>query len=118
MKKKTIIAISALALCALAVSCKKTDLLFEAVSNNNTKEVARLIEAGADVNATDDYGETALMMAVSSEGAGADMAKLLIAAGADMNTRENMYDMTALMIAKERDAKDVIALLKAAGAKE
>lgn len=117
MKKKTIIAISALALCALVVSCKKTDLLFEAVSNNNIKEVARLIEAGANVNATDDYGETALMMAVSSEGAGADMAKLLIAAGADVNARDK-GGKTALIIAEDHNAKDAMALLKAVRAEE
>ena len=46
----------------------------------------------------------------------ADAAKLLIQAGADMNARENMYGMTALMLAEERDAKEVLALLKAAGA--
>ena len=115
MKKKAIIAISALALCALSVSCKKADLLFEAVSNNNIEEVARLIEAGANVNATDDYGETALMWAAWYNAA--DAAKMLIEAGADINARDK-GGKTALMIAKEENAVDVAALLKAAGAKE
>ena len=113
MKQKTIIA--ALALCALVVSCKKADLLFEAVSNNNTKEVDRLIKAGADVNATDDYGETALMWAAWYDAA--DAAKMLIEAGADVNARDK-GGKTALIIAEDHNAKDVMALLKAAGAKE
>ncbi|MDE5776315.1 MAG: ankyrin repeat domain-containing protein, partial [Treponemataceae bacterium] len=64
MKKKAIIAISALALCALAVSCKKADktvTLIETAENNDAAKL--LIEDDADVDAQDDDGMTALMFA-------------------------------------------------------
>ncbi|MBD5428671.1 MAG: ankyrin repeat domain-containing protein, partial [Treponema sp.] len=44
-------------------------------------------------------------------------AKLLIEAGADVNARDK-DGRSAVWWAKNRKAKDVIALLKAAGAKE
>ncbi|MDE6719224.1 MAG: hypothetical protein K2J68_05140, partial [Treponemataceae bacterium] len=47
----------------------------------------------------------------------ADIANLLIEAGADLNAKD-YKDRTALMLAEEKEAAEVIALLKAAGAKE
>ncbi|MDE5775982.1 MAG: ankyrin repeat domain-containing protein [Treponemataceae bacterium] len=47
----------------------------------------------------------------------ADVAKLLIKTGADVNVKNNV-DKTALMYAEEKEAAEVLALLKAAGAKE
>ena len=83
--KKAFIAISALALCVMAVSCSKenrTAALMKAVKNNDAFKARWLIRASADVNTKDDEG------------------------------------ITALMLAEERKAADVAALLKAAGAKE
>ena len=45
------------------------------------------------------------------------MATLLIEAGANINAK-NYGGKTALMLAEENNAADVIELLKAAGAKE
>lgn len=58
---------------------------------------------------------TALMYA-TYKNAG-DIVKLLIAAGADVNAKDN-EGATALIFAEECNAVDVAALLKAAGAKE
>ena len=68
-----------------------------------------LIAAGADVNATDNRGSTALVGAASS--GNADSVKALIAAGAVVNAG-------ALKAAYSQRQAHVVKLLKAAGAKE
>ena len=104
LKKSAIVV--ALALCALAVSCKKTDVdeksdaLIEAAMKKNSKKVARLIEAGADVNAQTKYGYTALMYAA---GYNASYTAQLIKAGADVNVKDDAGH-TALMYAVVKDA--------------
>ena len=67
------------------------------------------------MNAMSKHGSTALMYAAAN--IAADVARLLIKSGADINAKSN-HGMTALMLAEEWAAADVIALLKAAGAKE
>ncbi|MBD5428766.1 MAG: ankyrin repeat domain-containing protein, partial [Treponema sp.] len=60
-------------------------------------------------------GNTALMQAVKYNAIA--VARLLIDSSADINARD--YEgKTALKIAEEKEATDVIALLKVAGAKE
>jgi hypothetical protein len=56
--------------------------LMNAIANYETAQVAALIQAGADVNARDTTGDTALHLAQDAE-----TAKMLIAAGADVNAR-------------------------------
>jgi ankyrin repeat protein len=65
------------------------DLLIAAAMWQPSELVARWIEAGADVNASNaaQYGRTALLTAVTSEGEGADTVKLLLEHGADPNAR-------------------------------
>ncbi len=65
------------------------DLLITAATWHPTDVVARLIEAGADVNASNaaQYGRTPLLTAVTSEAEGADTLKLLLDHGADPNAR-------------------------------
>ncbi|NYZ74089.1 ankyrin repeat domain-containing protein [Candidatus Micrarchaeota archaeon] len=73
-----------------------------------------LIAKGADVNAKDDGGTTALMCA--AQNGDAVVARLLIAKGADVNAR-NMYGMTPLMwAAYESHNKETVELLIAKGA--
>ena len=123
MKQKTIIAISALALCPMAACAfadEKLNALIDAAQNNNVAEVTQLIKAGADVDVTDENGKTVLMWA--AEHKAIDVARLRIDSGADINAKDT-EGKTALSFAteyeaEEHNATDMIALLKAAGAKE
>ena len=73
-----------------------------------------LIDAGADINAKDEAGSTALM--VASEYGRTEIVKLLIAAGADVNIK-NELGWTALMWASRWGRKETVKLLIDAGAK-
>ena len=81
-----------------------------------------LLSAGANVNATDKWGDTALMQACS-EGK-FDIVKLLLASGANVNVR-NKETQTALRIAEneyekeyKKKYKKIIDLLLQYGARE
>ena len=41
-----------------------------------------------------------------------EIVKLLIDAGADLNIYDNVYNTTALMIAKEHDHKEIVKLIE------
>lgn len=56
MKRKPFIAISVLALFMFVGCSKKSEMLFKAVYENNVARARRLIEAGADVNANNNFG--------------------------------------------------------------
>ena len=80
-----------------------------------------LIDNGADVNAQEKNGGTALMLA-SSNGH-TDIAKLLIDKGADVNAQRDpgyspFYSLSALAIASFKGHREITELLKEAGAKE
>jgi ankyrin repeat protein len=72
-----------------------TPALMEAVIFANANCVKLLLDHGADPNATNKAGATALMWAVPDVA----KAKLLIAAGADVNARSKNFDRTPLLIA-------------------
>ena len=65
-----------------------------AASHGDAKLVSLLVEAGANVNAADGYGATALHSAATEGGGGhekarTDCVKVLLAAGADVDARNN-----------------------------
>lgn len=81
------VAICAVVLCAAGCSKpmpkqveKNTELLCEAIENDNLEQAKECIRAGADVNAKDDRGWTALRSAMIS--GNKDIIELLKAAGA------------------------------------
>jgi len=59
--------------------------LFELVKTGMTQDIRDAIHKGADVNARDTIGRTALMFAVTNN---PDAIKVLLAAGADVNARD------------------------------
>jgi len=75
--------------------------------------VLQLIQEGADVNAKDREGKTALIIAAEKNLP--EVVKLLVAAGADINAKDKQK-RTALVVAVEAGNVEVVKLLLAAGA--
>jgi ankyrin repeat protein len=73
-------------------------------SLGNIEIVKILIEADANVNATDFFGKTALMIASSKNNI--DIAKLLIENGADVNMQDK-NGVNSLMIACDKNNIDI-----------
>jgi ankyrin repeat protein len=88
--------------------------LFEALELGNDREVVWLLDNGADVNAKNKDGKTALMFAAMRL-AGSDDAELLLEKGADANAKAR-DGSTALMMAAGRGRRDIVKLLLANGA--
>lgn len=86
-----------------------------AASNGDLDMIRFLVKHGADVNhGAKSGGQTTLLTAIY--GAQLDVVKLLIQLKADVNTKTKGGD-TPLSVAQKGDQTDIIAVLKAAGAK-
>ena len=72
-------------------------LLCDAVARNNTQLVKDLLQGGFSVSARDDDGNTPLH--VAAEHGLADLIKMLVAAGADIEAHGGDMDATALHVA-------------------
>jgi ankyrin repeat protein len=70
-------------------------MLFDAASRGDTSALARLIAAGAPLDAADSQGRTPLLMAVANDRA--DAAIQLIAAGASINAQAANQDTPWLL---------------------
>jgi ankyrin repeat protein len=81
----------------------------------NPDMLRALIDAGAKVNARNEEGETALMLAARS--GATSSVKVLITAGADLNIKDNKGH-TALQLTQENDTPDIVQLLQAYGAQD
>jgi ankyrin repeat protein len=90
-----------------------SDALFAAVRQADLTALSAALQMGADLDARDEYGDTAFL-AACNEG-GASVVEWLLDHAADMRaTRSN--GETGLMLAAESNAVDTLALLIARGA--
>ena len=89
-----------------------TPALISAAFNGDTEMLQILLEAGADVNARDDEGSTALLECVMEY---APCVELLLKAGADVNARD-CENNTALMFASIDGNPEIVQMLLEAGA--
>jgi len=93
---------------------QQTELTMAAQYNPDPAMVQYLIQTGADVNAADKYGRTALIAA--AESGSRQVVEALIAAGAKVNATETKASYTALMRAADKNNAAVIEPLIKAGA--
>jgi hypothetical protein len=92
--------------------------LMKAAAQEDLKTVQQLLSGAAhgDVNALDQGGQTALILACQNPKANPDVVKSLLSAGADVNLRSrNGY--AALTWARARNNSEVMRLLSRAGAR-
>lgn len=87
--------------------------LIAAAERGDNVEVTRLLEAGADIQAQDEKGRTAVVAA--TYGNHVDTVELLIAAGADINIRDHMLN-NVLLYAGASGYLEIVKLAIGAGA--
>jgi len=85
-----------------------SDSLFIACENEYLEIVKLLIENGADINKSDNYGQTPLFIACQN--GYLEIVKLLIENGADIN-KSNNNGKTPLFIAREYQRFEITAVL-------
>ena len=85
----------------------------EAVRSGDVDRVRAVLHAGADIDALDEHGQTALMNAVYW--GNMDIAKLLIERGAEVNHTAKLH-LTALFLAVIGNRPQLVQMLIDAGA--
>jgi ankyrin repeat protein len=81
-----------------------------AVLLERMSDLKQLVVDGADINAQDELGRSALIAAIDQDFANPEWAEFLIASGIDINLQDKDGD-TALDIAKYRENKEAVELL-------
>jgi hypothetical protein len=89
------------------------DALRRAASVGDLAKVKELLAAGVDANAANAYGGTALSFA--SDKGHAEVVKLLLEHGADVNVKDRFYTATPLLWAVEHGHAEVVRALLAKG---
>jgi len=89
--------------------------LDNAILSSDVIKVRKLIKAGTDVNAVNDYyGRTPLILACTKNSI--EIVQELIKAGADVNAKDSLHELTALMYASDYGEKEIVQELIKAGA--
>jgi outer membrane protein assembly factor BamB len=99
----------------------KRDALWAAVRAGDVKAVKQAVENGADVNARNEYGISALWIAadtVSADMAKLDIVEFLVNKGADVNARDDIWYSTPLSRAVSSARIETVRFLIKAGAKD
>lgn len=97
----------------LLAGCASGPLILGAASQGDRAKVTALLDAGADVNATDSRGNTALYFAAMR--GHTELAALLLERGADPNS-SNQFRRTPVHVAARYGHGDVIRILAKNGA--
>ena len=84
-----------------------------ATNTGDAELTRRLLDAGADINALDDHGQTALMNAAHN--GHLEVVELLVKRGANLNHTAK-YHLTALMLSVIARHAEVVRVLVQAGA--
>jgi uncharacterized protein len=105
---------AATALSALVQPPAAADALHQAVRDGNLADVERLVKSGASVNSTDEAGSTPLLDAAFS--GRLEIARFLLASGADPNTGNVESGATPLIYAVLSSRSAMLQLLLAFGA--
>ena len=87
--------------------------LINATKNGNLNEARYALENGADVNAKDEYSNTALIWA--SRNGKTEIVAMLVEKGADVNATDN-WGYTPLLLASRYGHKEIVAMLVEKGA--
>src|SRR5215467_1069 len=116
MKKITLIVglVAILCACAVLIGTPATAPVAEAAMRGDRDAVRGLLQKGADVNVPLSDGMTALHYAAAL--GDAQMAEMLIYAGANAKARTRINDYTPLHLAGESGSAAVVKLLLTAGA--
>jgi len=107
-------------LCANADDKGSNEKLLVAIRDSDAQAASALLSipsGGANANARDDDGMTALMYAASSENNDPELLKSLLARGAEINVKAKDGE-TALKLAGRKGKTEIVRLLEKAGAKE
>ena len=88
------------------------NFMLAAINLNETDKVQYALEKGANANATDDAGSTALILATTVD---RELVELLLEHGAEVNATDD-DGRTALMVASENGDIEIVRMLLANGA--
>jgi len=94
---------------------KEQSPLIKAILENDKDAIISLVEQGADVNAKDDDGNTALMLAVDEQNNG-DIVKCLVEHGADINAKNDDGETALIWAALDSGNENVVKYLVEKGA--
>ena len=95
---------------------EEADAIVTAVLLGDFDAAELLVKRGVNINAQDEIGRTAIVMAIEEDWAGTAWVEFLIENGANVNALDNDGD-SALDIAKYRQRNDIVELLLENGAK-